>query len=93
MGATSGYRDIPRDRRLTTLEFNVPHYSTDLAAAWRIVDRLCRDEIGQIRPNSFEMWTVDKMFVATFLDRGSADGFGETASLAVCRAALAAKRA
>lgn len=73
----------------------VPAYSTDLASAWLVVERM-RDR-WEFRLTRWHEDLDAPEWCALFFDRrlGSADGevYAETAPLAICRAALAAAAA
>ena len=67
-----------------------PHYSTDIAAAWEVVEKLRRANDGEY------LFTINDagMWYAKFLDEHgepvSRSGFCDTAPLAICRAGLLA---
>jgi hypothetical protein len=70
---------------------NIPHYSTDIAAAFQVVEKLRADDyqvivvcepVGEKRQFSCE--------IARLSDRGSDVETGDTAPLAICHAALRA---
>jgi len=70
---------------------SVPHYSTDIAAAWLVVERMKDNgcslqlhwEAGRSR-----QWVAD--FVEESDEEFTGEQLGDTAPLAICRAALAA---
>jgi hypothetical protein len=68
-----------------------PKYSTDIAAAWLVVEKL--REVTPLGDIHLERWD-NRWAVSTCFDRASGgwDGFtyGDTAPLAICRAALLA---
>jgi hypothetical protein len=71
---------------MTDPYIEVPHYSTDLSAAWQLVERI--REPG----HAFHLSRFDPcIWLATFRDDGYA-AQAETAPLAICRAALKAVR-
>ena len=91
MGAPVGIPpdgDLPRD---------IPHYSTDIKAAWEVVERVeadswhfrlagpkCRSAEGKIVDGH------DALFLDLRSERLSAHAIAETPTLAICRAALKA---
>ena len=61
-------------------------YSTDIAAAWEVVEKIREDYEPRI-----ELWDEGwEVTILTGTDRGSASGRALTAPLAICRAALKA---
>ena len=61
-------------------------YSTDIAAAWEVVEKMREDYEPRI-----ELWDEGwEVTILTGTDRGSASGRALTAPLAICRAALKA---
>lgn len=62
----------------------VPPYSTDIATAWEVVEKMRGDFgmgiSGQVSDRIGEPWMV--------IFRSGCGGYGETASLAICRAAI-----
>lgn len=66
----------------------VPHYSTDIAAAWEVVERLRADH-GDY--SVIVCWAHEtQQWVCSDFDSMTWEGAGETAPLAICRAALKA---
>lgn len=72
----SDHRTLPADHPLSGLAVSVPRYSTDIAAAWKIVDALRERRIG-----GAEMRTA--LSLAHFYS-------GPMVAAAICRAALTA---
>ena len=66
---------------------NVPDYSTDIEAAWEVVDKLVR---FSITIESFSKGVLCRFFSAGQTAAGDAVGWADTAPLAICRAALLA---
>lgn len=68
----------------------VPHYSTDIAAAWLVVEEMRTDgwdmTLVQTAAMRHEPWDC-RLFIAEYK---RAIGHGNTAPLAICRAALQA---
>jgi len=64
-------------------EFTLPSYSTDISAAWRVVEKMSDGET----PNDVELRTSVRGWRCDFF-KGYANA--ETAPLAICRAALLA---
>ena len=63
-----------------------PNYSTSIAAAWKVVEKIREDYEPRI-----ELWDEGwEVTILTGTDRGSASGRALTAPLAICRAALKA---
>ena len=63
----------------------VPHYSTDIAAAWQVVDKMCIHTIRRVinyAPDSPALWSAEIYY--------DDPGIGETVQLAICRVALKA---
>ena len=68
----------------------VPDYSTDIAAAWQVVERLIKLDAFVSLDYDFQNVDSEKWSV-TFITRKAIDcESGETAPLAICRAALKA---
>jgi hypothetical protein len=72
------------------LKNDVSHYSTDISAAWQVVEKLKRE--GYPNP---QLYTIDEddlwhVAIRTHGDMGYDDTEAETAPLAICRAALLA---
>lgn len=65
----------------------VPNYSTDIAAAWLVVAKLC--PTANISEPWFKMYTTGGAWRANF-HYHTDDSLGDTAPLAICRAALLA---
>lgn len=71
----------------------IPHYSTDIAAAWEVVEKLCDESI----PENEQYSVVVSPYWCEFEHRiyqGEPDAFhayADTAPLAICLAALKAK--
>jgi hypothetical protein len=63
----------------------VPRYSTDIAAAWEVVQKAADVTVAKEREFKNAPWNV----VLHFHDR-KGQGFGHTTPLAICRAALKA---
>jgi hypothetical protein len=71
---------------LTNLRFQrVPDYSTDIAAAWEVVEKLGLLKTSRLTQDNPDEWVVETKEHDP-LDIAS----GETAPLAICRAALKA---
>ena len=63
----------------------IPFYSTDIAAAWLVVDKMCIHTIRRIinyAPDSPALWSAEIYY--------DDPGIGETVQLAICRVALKA---
>jgi hypothetical protein len=77
----------------------VDHYSTDIAAAWQVVNALRQRRLYLQMNDTMSRWRARFFTVAStrFWDRESADGamyeFAETLPHAICLAALAAVEA
>ena len=70
-------------------DLDLKSYSNDIAAAWDVVEKLTTEKqfwFGLRFHNDDEFQLSSHIWEATFQDFGR--GFGETAPLAVCRAAL-----
>lgn len=66
-----------------------PFYSTDMAAAWQIVERLDSYEISQNGASHAEVPDPKKGWRATYTQNGRTyTAFAETGPLAICLAAL-----
>lgn len=82
-----------RDSGKVLLMSGLPAYSTDIAAAWLVVDHLRErgiwlEELTGRYETSYRagfMWRGDHPFSPNYVQE-----FGDTAPLAICRAALAA---
>ena len=68
----------------------LPDYSTDISAAWEVVDKLVR---FSITIESFPKGVLCRFFGAGSSTAGDAVGWADTAPLAICRAALLAVEA
>jgi hypothetical protein len=66
---------------------NVPDYSTDIEAAWKVVEKMVR---FSITIESFPKGVLCRFFGAGQTTAGDAVGWADTAPLAICRAALLA---
>jgi len=68
----------------------VPNYSTDIAAAWLVVERMC--EFPSYVSLGFGKWLQFRVDIATGAGREvmNSRAFAKTAPLAICNAALAA---
>jgi hypothetical protein len=70
----------------TMYDYNVPNYSTDIAAAWQVVDEMWEKgffhELAKARGG--EIARIGNK------EKDTGDVFAETAPLAICRAALLA---
>lgn len=105
----SGYGDFPTydqavihamklfgDRRAAIIPYwDEPHYSTSIAAAWQVVEKLARDgkHLALQAPGSTDMNECYRTFpkwTADFAYCGSTEAQADTAPLAICLAALAA---
>ena len=65
------------------------HYSTNIAAAWQVVEKVMTGTVWECYiTQQFDGWSC--LFAAP--DKSDAYGVGESASLAICRAALLAVR-
>lgn len=79
------------DGRPIVAAWQVPHYSTDVAAAWKIVECFWRvnvvkgDTLSSGEVYTCYIWPHEHAGVLPF------EGHGPTAALAICRAALAAR--
>lgn len=66
----------------------LPHYSTDIAAAWLLVDKLTGPKVNLILERDW-----DGVYYSRFSSAGASDEdfcSADTAPLAICRAALKA---
>lgn len=69
-----------------------PNYSTDIAAAWEVVDCL-KSKCGEIAvgyTSDDKQWGCDIWYMHENQHGHSIGGFADTAPLAICRAALIA---
>ncbi len=60
----------------------IPCYSTDISAAWKVVEKIKKEFVGISDPLNCNIWECSFTFKTSAL--------GETAPLAICRAALLA---
>lgn len=65
-----------------------PRFSTDIAAAWQVVGKLC-PSTNRAEP-WFKLYTSSGSWMANFHRESTEDTAADTAPLAVCRAALLA---
>lgn len=72
-------------RGLTLEDSDVPEFSTSIADAWKVVDKFRFFELTTPNRKGDPLWRV-----VVDASRGFAHGYGETAPLAISRAALAA---
>jgi hypothetical protein len=70
---------------------DVPHYSTDIAAAWKIVEQFEFFELTTPNRKGELRWRA--VFDRQLPPAGFAHGFGDSAPLAICGAALRALEA
>lgn len=71
-------------------EFYPPRFSTDIVAAWEVVEKLAGDEFGRVELT----WDMrEGGWVCSWGIRFGARAVALTAPLAICRAALAATEA
>jgi len=72
----------------------LPHYSTDIAAAWQVVESL--RAMGFVvlisSPRPVHAWGVEAWHLDVEHDRRRGEAYADTAPLAICRAALKAVR-
>lgn len=66
----------------------LPEYSTDINAAWDVVEKM-RNILGQ-DIQSFSLWTTTTGTYGAHFKLGINNSFGDTAPLAICLAALKA---
>jgi hypothetical protein len=59
-----------------------PHYSTDIAAAWQVIEKMRGEESGM------RVYRIESMSYWQFGFRGAPWAEADTAPLAICRAAL-----
>lgn len=72
-------------------EVSFPLYSTDIAAAWQVVEKLRADGYEvQVAAEPDPRVSAYHCEIARLSDSGSTVEFDDTAPLAICRAALAA---
>ena len=77
----------------------IPRFSTDIAAAWQVVEklrqsRICLDVTTRLESYYVSANLVDDAageFRSGYFSKRIADGIADTAPLAICRAALAAQ--
>lgn len=98
---TVGLWDLPEGGRVSV--WNLPPYSTDMRAAWLVVDEMHRSGWSFALWSTHELSSVLPMPLAAFKrsvhppslygDQGdlTASGSGETPALAICRAAISAR--
>lgn len=94
LGWTRGrtrYGEMPWYPPGTTIEtggrLNIPRYSTDIAAAWLVVEEMERRGWWfHLHPNDDGIYS---MYFHKYQEGKLPTGYGETAPLAICRAALA----
>jgi len=72
----------------------LPHYSTDIADAWEIIELLCERDWGRVDISRTKLPpTGYYQCIMRWATHAEAVAYGETAPLAICRAALKAVRA
>jgi len=69
------------------IQRGVPHYSTDIAAAWLVVEKMDFDERALVRDSSAGLWYVQRW---SHKGRFMWEAEGVTAPHAICLAALEA---
>jgi hypothetical protein len=89
---------IQEPKETVLVDRQIPPYSTDIKAAWEIVESLIAplpDDPDKIPQYDFELNHIDRKWIASFVDQGELHGaYGhqgdaETAPLAICKAFLA----
>jgi len=84
---TEGMFDMVNEHGWRVEVIPAPHYSTDIAAAWKVVERLLeKDRISSI---SFGGWD-NKQYTTYVVSIYNFDEEASKAPLAICRAALRA---
>lgn len=78
----------PDSRRATNWDFSVPKFSTDLAAAWTVVERITDVTSGLVHPTTG--FPAGTHFAHWFDGARLWASSSEEAAEAICRAALAA---
>jgi hypothetical protein len=69
-------------------EYRIPYYSTDIAAAWEVVEKLQSQNIKVTISTFGENWWIEIFDYTT--EKVVRKAFGTTAPLAICRAVLLA---
>lgn len=93
MGLTSSEVEIHRQFWLDGCFSNLPHYSTDIAAAWEVVEKLTSKKQPHFQLSLCDSYTENPKWCAEFdLDRPfkRVIAKAETAPHAICLAALKA---
>lgn len=88
------FKKDPDDETPGILKSMCEHYSTDIAAAWLVAEKLVQEKIYfEIHPplDIGEQWSVTGYDGYNAERNSNADGEADTAPMAICLAALKAK--
>ena len=76
---------------LAAFYISIPDYSTDIAAAWRVMEKFHPSHICYLTRLQSGAWRVDLSYIAEdFDDNINFSAYDDAVSLAICRAALKA---